>query len=285
MLKSIFVTVHLIAIVAITGYAWRQLAQGAAPLAWVGVLMTTAPFLVVLGWIMITRGVARTSPRLPLIGLAGVIGVALAAWAWQRGDATSLAPGLAGLGLLGFVLYSYWYSSLGARHGKFAIGQPLPRITLRSASGETADSSQWLGRPTILMFFRGNWCPLCMAQIKEIAARYRELEALGVRTALVSPQPHANTEALARTHNVNFEFYTDTGNLAARTLGIEHPGGLPLGMQTLGYDSDTVLPTVIILDARGVVIWAHETDNYRVRPEPETYLDVLRGALPASSPV
>ena len=33
-------------------------------------------------------------------------------------------------------------------------------------------------------------------------------------------------------------------------------------MQLLGYDSDTVLPTVIITDQGGRILWAHETDNY-----------------------
>ena len=47
-------------------------------------------------------------------------------------------------------------------------------------------------------------------------------------------------------------------------------------MQALGYDSDTVMPTVIITDREGRVVWTDETDNYRVRPEPETFLQVLR---------
>ena len=62
----------------------------------------------------------------------------------------------------------------------------------------------------------------------------------------------------------------------ARTLGIENPNGLPMGMQVLGYDSETVLPTVIITGRDGKIIWTHETDNYRVRPEPDVFLDVLR---------
>jgi hypothetical protein len=49
-----------------------------------------------------------------------------------------------------------------------------------------------------------------------------------------------------------------------------------MGMQALGYDSETVLPTVIITGTDGLILWVHETDNYRVRPEPETYLAVLR---------
>jgi hypothetical protein len=54
--------------------------------------------------------------------------------------------------------------------------------------------------------------------------------------------------------------------------------GLPFGMQLLGYDSDTVMPTVIITDDEGKIIFADLTDNYRVRPEPETFMRVLSGA-------
>jgi hypothetical protein len=48
-----------------------------------------------------------------------------------------------------------------------------------------------------------------------------------------------------------------------------------MGMQMMGYDSETVLPTVIITSKDGKVIWTHET-NYRIRPEPDVYLEVLR---------
>lgn len=76
---------------------------------------------------------------------------------------------------------------------------------------------------------------------------------------------------------------TDEGNIAARALGIDNPDGLPMGMQMLGYDSETVLPTVIITDKNGQILWTHETDNYRVRPEPEVFLAVLRDHKVASA--
>ncbi len=43
----------------------------------------------------------------------------------------------------------------------------------------------------------------------------------------------------------------------------------------MGYDSDTVLPTVIITDEKGKIIFVDLTDNYRVRPEPETFLQII----------
>ena len=104
----------------------------------------------------------------------------------------------------------------------------------------------------------------------------RQAEALGVRIALISPQPHNNTIELAKKFEVNFDFLTDEDNAAARILRIESENGIPMGMQMLGYNSETVLPTVIITDQTGKVIWTHETDNYRVRPEPDVFLEVLR---------
>lgn len=92
----------------------------------------------------------------------------------------------------------------------------------------------------------------------------------------MSPQPHGNTEALAKKFDVDFDFLTDEGNRVACLLGIAQANGLPMGMQMLGYDSETVLPTVIITDRHGKIVWTDETDNYRVRPEPDIYLEILR---------
>ena len=75
--------------------------------------------------------------------------------------------------------------------------------------------------------------------------------------------------------NVGFHFLTDKNNSAAKQLGILDKGALPLGFQLLRYDSDVVMPTVIITDKSGKIIFVDLTDNYRVRPEPETFLKIL----------
>lgn len=33
---------------------------------------------------------------------------------------------------------------------------------------------------------------------------------------------------------------------------------------------------MIITGRDGKIVWTHETDNYRIRPEPDVYLEVLR---------
>ncbi len=276
-LKSIFISNYMMLAMGISGYAGWMLYQGADPMAWGGVLLTAGPIILVISRLMMFQNAPRTSAHFPVLGVLGVIGTALAIWAWVNNPTSILAPTLATIGLVGFLLYAYWFSTFGRKPStKIKVGAQLPKFAVKNVEGAVVSSDELTEGRAILMFYRGNWCPLCMAQVKELAKRYQDISALGVRVALISPQPHKNTISLAKKFGVNFEFLTDKGNAAARTLGIGNPHGLPMGMQMMGYDSETVLPTVIITDETGKVVWTDETDNYRVRPEPDVYLAVLR---------
>lgn len=275
-LKSIFVTLYMLAAVSITVFAVQRLVATQDVLTWGGVLLVFAPFALVVSWLMVFRNMPRTSARFPGLIVMGLIGVIAALRGHSLGGSVA-APVLSVLGFLGFLAYDYWYSSFRGRHSKvIEAGQELPEFELVDMRGNAVTPASLTDKPTVWVFYRGNWCPLCMAQIREIADEYRQLEELGVRVALISPQPHRYTRSLARKFDVSFDFLTDEGSRAAKKLGIAHRNGLPAGMQALGYASDTVLPTVIITARGGKILWVHETDNYRVRPEPETYLEILR---------
>jgi peroxiredoxin len=276
LLMSVYVSTYMVLAVMISVNAVDQLLATRDVLSWGGVLLAYVPFLAVLTWIMVLRTTPRTSARFPILITLGVAGVFMSTWGYL--DSHSLAaPLLAAGGLVAFLIYDYWYSSFSDRNSTSLVtGQSLPRFDLKNTDGDVVSSVALTDKPCVWIFYRGNWCPLCMAQIKEISVQYHELEKLGVRVALVSPQPHKFTKSLAKKFDVNFDFLTDEGNQAARQLGITHSFGVPMGMQVLGYDSETVMPTVIITDTGGRILWVDETDNYRVRPEPETYLSVLR---------
>ena len=279
LLKSLFVSLYMMVAMAITVFAVRSLMTTHDYISWGGVILVTAPFVLVISWVMIFRNIARTSARFPILIALGVAGTALASWGYLQGGSL-VAPVLALLGLVGFLAYDFWYSSFSNRaSSQLSVGNMLPEFVLKDTAGNAVTSTSLTDKPAVWIFYRGNWCPLCMAQVKEIAGQYQQLQELGARVALISPQPHKFTIGLAKKFDVEFDFLTDEGNRVARTLGVASPNGIPMGMQVLGYDSETVLPTVIITDVGGSILWAHETDNYRVRPDPDVYLEVLRENL------
>jgi peroxiredoxin len=280
-LKAVFVSLYLTVAGIFAAMSLWHLVQfgeaGKVHYAWLGGFLTNGPIVLTLGWWMLARRQPRTSAALtPIVALA-VSGLGLAAVGYQL-DHPGALDGLlySATGLAGLLIYIKWYSVFGDRDSRdLEVGRELPEFTVENAEGKTVSSKTFIGKTVLYMFYRGNWCPLCMAQIKEIAARYRELAERGVEIVLISPQPHTHSARLATRFDVPFNFLVDPASKAAEFLGIAAPGGLPLGMEMFGYDQDTVMPTVIIADAGGVILFADQTDNYRVRPEPGTFLKVL----------
>jgi peroxiredoxin len=253
--------------------AWA-LAQGGEPAPWACVLVATLPGALYFGWLYLANTPRTQAPRL-LMALAalGCVGLAASqAWGWEPW------AWAAGVGVGGNALYEWWYSRFQARdRSVLSVGATLPPLEFERPDGSTLHT-QALAKPKLLIFYRGNWCPLCVAQVREVAALYRELAAKNVEVMLISPQPHDNTASLARRFDAPMTFLIDKDHRAARQLGIFAEGGLPAGLEVLGYDSDTVMPTVVITDAHDKILFADLTDNYRVRPEPETFLKVLADA-------
>lgn len=275
-LKAAYVGCYLIFCNAVAGIAIWKLLSTELTLAWAGTLLSAAPLAIGITLIMIKPVVARTSDHLMEVHLPILAGLIIALAGSYQADA--VLPGiLALISYLGFLGYVYWYSRYGREASdSLTVGQSLPDFQLTNLEGEAVTSSNLLTQPSVLIFYRGNWCPLCMAQIKEVARSYHQLESLGAQVILVSPQPHKYTRELANKFDVNFQFMTDSHNQAAKTLGIMADFGIPSGIEMMGYSSEAPMPTVIITDANGKVLWADETDNYRVRPEPETFLQVFQ---------
>lgn len=246
--------------------------------AWLGAAIASLPLPIIAIYLMF-GGVERTSENLPLMLLIGTSGLMVAGWEQFIEGTSGWAPTSVALaGALLLLLYVFWYSRFGRfDSAHLMVGGKLPRFSGKTCDGKAFDSESLLGAPAVLMFYRGNWCPLCMAQIKEIAGRYQDLQTLGISTVLISPQPLELTRKLAAQHEVPFTYVVDEGNLIAAQLGIAIENGVPVGMPG-GYAPDTVLPTLVVCNDKGTIIFSDQTDNYRVRPEPDVFLAILRRA-------
>jgi peroxiredoxin len=278
-IKSIFIFPAVAISMLLLGIAlWQAFLGGNERTAWLGAAIAALPLPLLMMRLMLTR-VERTSDNLPILLSMSASGVLVAVWEQFLEGTTGWAPLSAALvNLFILLLYIFWYSRFGRYESPhLSVGSKLPHIELKDSDGAQFDSESLLGSPAILLFYRGNWCPLCMAQIKEIADRYQELDELGIKVVLVSPQPDELSRKLAKSHKVPFRFLVDSDNKVAETLGIAVKHGVPVGMPG-GYAPDTVMPTLVVTNAQGTIVYSDQTDNYRVRPEPDTFLAILRRA-------
>ena len=274
--KSVFITVLPILAIYSTYHSGLLLSENGISLDSLGQVLTSSTIvLFFLGLFIIPQ--ARTSAGLSGFTVSILIGflMGMLSTAFLRNwDLDGVAMNV--MLTIGWIIYVKWYSVFEERDSEVLTeGKMLPEFVLENTSNVKISSSSFIGNPTIYLFYRGNWCPLCMAQIKEIAAQYKELENRGVNMVFVSPQPHFYTERLSKRYNLGFHYLQDTDNEVAKQLGLLSDAGIPAGFQALGFDSETVMPTVIITDKKGRIAFADLTDNYRVRPEPEAFLEVI----------
>lgn len=269
-LKRYFPIPYLVAATAAIGHIVVHLVRAPeAGLAWIGALVAIVPLVAFMSSLVVVKRARTFRYQVPLLALA-VIGTGLSFIGFESPASWYALI----LGLIATFVYVFWYSVLDRSEPTvIAVGATLPELELHDSEGRRITPTE--GKHGLYMFVRGNWCPLCMAQIEEIAAQYRELEARGVEVFLIARQPEANTRALAKRFDVPIRFCVDADGKLARRLGIEHVGGVPFLMEPLGYDSDSVLPTVVIIDPSRKIIFADLTDNYRVRPELSAFLAAL----------
>ncbi|WP_299625863.1 redoxin domain-containing protein [uncultured Tenacibaculum sp.] len=265
--KSFFISV--LPVLALV-YFVKAILNFSVDFSFLGIILISIPIILFFSLLFI-KPVARTSKNLIVYTLPIILGTAISFFSL---DINIISSAL--ILALGWFLYITWYSKLENRENSIIqVGKKLPLLTFENDKKEQIEISNIKSDFKILLFYRGNWCPLCMAQIKEIADAYKELAQKNAEVFLISSQPHEFTSSLAKKHKVPFHFLVDVNNKNAKILDLVHENGLPMGFQLLGYDSDVVLPTVIITDKDNSVIFADLTDNYRVRPEPATFLEII----------
>ncbi|MEU3854034.1 peroxiredoxin-like family protein [Streptomyces sp. NPDC029554] len=180
----------------------------------------------------------------------------------------------------------------GVPSGVAEAGTLLPDAELLDAHGDATTLMRTLaGRPAVIVFYRGAWCPYCNVALRtyqrELSA---ELEARGVALIAVSPQKPDGSLTVTETNQLTYAVLSDSGNRIGRALGIvtrpveavrrvQQAGGLDLTEVNADSTADIVMPTVALVDPAGVLRWIDVHPNYTMRTEPAQVLAAVKEHL------
>ena len=276
-LKSWFLTLLVTYSVVVTALGAYSLVVGlGSSSVWLAVTVAAAQIALYFARLYLVQ-VPRTSPGLAGFSVGIFVATLYSVYTSYQEQVASEAPLLALLSLSGWMAYVAWYSDLGDRSKeKVKEGKKLPKIPLEDYEGNKLSSEDWAGQKRLVIFYRGNWCPICTAQVKELEKFEKELKEFTHKVTLISPQSHEKSRKHAQRIGMDYDFLVDVNNEAAKILGILQTDGLPKGFEVLGFDTDVPKPTTFVLNEAGKVVYADLTENYRVRPRPEDIFAALR---------
>jgi len=151
------------------------------------------------------------------------------------------------------------------RSAPVSVGEQAPDFTLEDRQGNPVTLSATRGKlPTVLVFYRGYWCPFCAHQLSELRSLLKVDEQ--VRVLAVSVDDHEKTKQLidkiAADGNgaVNYTMLSDPGHKVIDAYGLHDPAYDGTKFDGIPY------PTVYVIDKNGRVAWAKVETDYKVRP-------------------
>ena len=153
-------------------------------------------------------------------------------------------------------------------------GNPLPHFSAVTEKGQTLISDDLRGRPSVLIFVRGSWCPFCSRQVNSLTDYYKQINDTGAQLILVTPKPLETTRRVADMFGVEFDFWLDESLEAGRKLGLVHSAGVP-DKFSKEYGNDTLWPTTIVADKEGVIRHTELSRFVADRPDPAKILKVV----------
>lgn len=157
-------------------------------------------------------------------------------------------------------------------------GRPLPDFQAADEQGNPVRSTELVGTAAVILFVRGNWCPFCSAQVKDLTSYYKNIVELGGRLIFVTPKPLETTRRVAEFFDVEFDFWLDESLSVARQLGLLHAAGVPEDYRT-EFGNDTVWPAALVIDRAGIIRFTELSAQISDRPNPQLLLGELRRAI------
>jgi peroxiredoxin len=168
----------------------------------------------------------------------------------------------------------------GVPAGVSAPGALMPDGELLDVRGAATSLAQVrAGRPAVVVFYRGGWCPFCNIALRTYEAELAPaLADRGFVMIAVSPQKPDGSLSVAETNELTYAVVSDPGNQLASALGIltESSTEAAAAQQKLGLDVaehnadgglTLPMPTTVVVDASGVIRWIDVHPNYTTRSE------------------
>ncbi len=171
------------------------------------------------------------------------------------------------------------------------VGQAVPDVALMTSEGQAVQLADLLKtKPTILIFYRGSWCPYCNTQLGELKTIEGKLAQLGYQLIAISPDLPVNIQSSVEKHKLAYTILSDSSAEAAIAFGLAFRVDDALYAKYLNYDINLEkasgekhhilpVPAALVIDATGTVSFAYVNSDYKKRVKTRDLLAAAEAAL------
>jgi len=169
------------------------------------------------------------------------------------------------------------------------VGATLPAKEVATLKGETISIKKFLGgKKTVLVFYRGGWCPYCNRHLAGLAQSTEALARMGFKLVGISPDLPAELKKSADKNKLTFELVSDSRGDLMQAIGVAfrvddgtyttYRDRFKVDLESFSGQKHHFLPvpTVLLVDEKGVIRFVHTNPDYKQRLSSEEILEAAK---------
>ena len=162
------------------------------------------------------------------------------------------------------------------------IGEKVPDSKLSDIEGKEVYLLALAGRrQTVIVFYRGGWCPYCNTHLAELQSIEQDILNAGYQIVAISPDSPESLKASKDKHKLKYTLLSDSKTEAIRSFGLAFVAPERYGERLLKYSGDQnknilPVPAVFILNKEGEILFEYINPDYKKRLKGSFLLAALR---------
>jgi len=168
------------------------------------------------------------------------------------------------------------------------VGASIPDASLRTVTGDAVQLRELVSdQPTLIVFYRGSWCPYCNRHLSEIQEIEDTLVERGYQILAISPDRPANLKEAVEKNDLRYQVLSDSEAEAAKAFGLAFKVDKKTRQkyQSYGIDLEKAsgeshfllpVPAVYLTDQDGKITFRHYNPNYQNRLSAERMLEAAQ---------
>lgn len=172
------------------------------------------------------------------------------------------------------------------------VGAKVPRTMVKAPDGSMYDLYRSIDEsPTILIFYRGGWCPYCNIHLSQIQGVKSDLNAMGFNLIGVSPDKPEKIHGLVQNQKLGYELYSDSSMRLAQQFGLayrvpdseyEHLKKMGIDLEEDSGETHHLLPVpaaYLVEKGSGLITFQYANPDYTVRLNADLLMAAARATL------
>ena len=141
-------------------------------------------------------------------------------------------------------------------------------------------------KPSVILFYRGGWCPYCNYELRAFEEVLERIEDLGAQLVAVSPETPDDSLTTKDKNELSYAVLSDVGNNVTNDYGLVfslderlRPIYDQSGVDLPAFNGDNTfnlpMPATYVINQSGQIVYAFVSEDYTKRSEPSEVVKIL----------